>query len=256
MCDTDNNVNAMADAKPAPEAEVKPEVKPEAKPAEEVKTETIGDVLETKPKEEKSDSVPLAAFLEVKNDNKELKKELVALQRKIDAGASAEEVSEDIDAIGEEFGVDKKFLKKLSTAIEKRADKLAEQKLEKTLGPLNERERSAKIDKIFKEHFDKAMTDMPEYAEIVNPAVIKALSLDPSNQNKTFTQLIEETYGKALPAGKRTLETTTPRGGKSPDGIDYERAKKDQKYFAEIMSDPDLKKEYNASLVARVGGHL
>jgi hypothetical protein len=246
------------EAKPAPAVEVKPEVKTEEKaPAAEVKAETIGDVLETKDKKEKKEeTVPLAAFLEVKNDNKELRKDLTALQRKIEAGATTEDVKADIDAIGEEFGVDKNFLKKLASAIRKEADKDAEEKLATRIKPIEEKERAAKIDKVFNEHFKKAMAEMPEYADIVNPDVIKALSLQPSNQNKTFPQLIEETYRKALPAGKRTLETTTPRGGKSPEAIDFDRARKDPKYFDEIMADPDLKKEYNANLTERIGSTL
>lgn len=244
------------EAKPAP-AEVKPEVKAEEKPVAEVKTETIGEVLDTKDKKkDDKETVPLASLLEVKNDNKQLKKDLADLQRKIEAGATTEEVDADINAIGKEFGVDEKFLNKLAKAIRKEADKDAEGRLASRLKPLEEKERAAKIDKVFAQHFDKAMEEMPEYAGIVNRDVIKALSLDPSNQNKTFQQLIDDTYGKALPAGKRTLETAVHRGGKSPEGIDFERAKKDSKYFEEIMSDPDLKKEYNSNLISRLGSAL
>lgn len=247
-----------ADAAAAAEAEAKAKADADAKAAEEAAAkakETIGDVLDPKDKKPEGKTVPEAAFLDLKNANKELKRDLAALQRSIEEGASAEDVSADIDAIGEEFGVDKKFLKKLATAIRKDADKDAEEKLAGRLKPLEAKERQDKIDKVFGTHFDKAMAEMPEFASVVNRDVIKSLSLDPANQNKTFAQLIEDTYGKAVP-GKRTLETTTARGGKSNDPIDYTRAVKDPAYFSEIMSNPDTKKEYNAGLTERLSSSL
>jgi hypothetical protein len=99
------------------------------------------------------------------------------------------------------------------------------------------------------------MAEMPEYSAIVNKDVIKTLSLDPANQNKTFQQLIEETYGNAL-GGKRTLETTTPRGGKALESVDFDRAKKDGKYLEEVLANPDTKKEYNEGLIGRLSAHL
>jgi hypothetical protein len=85
--------------------------------------------------------------------------------------------------------------------------------------------------------------------------VIKTLSLDPKNSNKTISQLIEETYGNALP-GKRSIEQNKPGGSKESGEIDFDRAKKDGSYFKEIMADPGLKKKYNDNLIGRVGGHL
>lgn len=255
MDEKEQQAAAAAAAEAEAKAKADAEAKAAADKAEAAKKETIGQVLDTKEKKEQK-TVPEAAFLDLKSDNKQLKKDLADLQRKIEAGASKEDVSADIESIGEEFGVDKKFLNKLASAIRKEADKDAEERLTGRLKPLEEKERAAKIDKVFAQHFDKAMEEMPEYAGIVNRDVIKALSLDPSNQNKTFQQLIDDTYGKALPAGKRTLETAVHRGGKSPEGIDFERAKKDSKYFEEIMSDPDLKKEYNSNLISRLGSAL
>jgi len=96
---------------------------------------------------------------------------------------------------------------------------------------------------------------MPEYENLVNREVIKVLSLDPKNANKTFAQLIEETYGKAI-TGKRTIETTKPGGGKEPTEIDFDKALKDTEYFKEIMSNPTLKKKYNDSISSRVSRYL
>lgn len=210
---------------------------------------TIGEVLDERKPDPKV--VPEAAFLEMKKDNKELRKELKDLRTAIESGATKAEVSADIAALGEKYGVDKAFLSELASTIRKDVDADTDSKIK----PLTAQDKANRIDKVFATHFDKAMAEMPEFAGVVNREVIKTLSLDPSNANKTFSQLIEETYGNAI-GGKRTLETTTHRGGKSPEHVDIDRASRDGKYLAEVLSNPDTKKEYNEGLINRLGSHL
>ena len=95
------------------------------------------------------------------------------------------------------------------------------------------------------------MEKMPDFKGLADPDVIKTLSLDPKNANKTLTQIVEDTYGNFL-TGRRTVETTTPRGGKEPEKIDFARMTKDPSYYKEVMSDPDRKKEYNNNLHERL----
>ena len=257
----------MADAPKAPEQEQKPhpeEVTPKVPPApeapkpEEKKEPTLSEVLpaaaaapEVPKKPEAAETVPLATFLEVKNDNKELRADLKKLEEKVNAGATKVEVAEDIAALGEEYGVDKQFLARLTGAIQARVKGEAATEVQETLRPIQEADRKQKFDEAFKTHFGKALEAMPEFKDIVNPEVIKTLSLQPANANKTFTQLIEETYGNAVP-GKRSIETTQPGGGKEPEPIDYAKAAKDQTYLAEILKDPVRKAEYNKDLAKRL----
>jgi hypothetical protein len=70
---------------------------------------------------------------------------------------------------------------------------------------LIEKQKKEEIDKIFQKYFTLAMDTMPEYKNIVDPLVIKELSLKSENGNKTFQQLITETYASKLPV--KTLET-------------------------------------------------
>jgi hypothetical protein len=214
----------------------------------EQKEQTIGEVLETKPEEPKEKpTIGLDKFLEIKKENKQLAKALKDLEAKLDTGATSEEISDDLNDLAEEFDVDKKFLSKLEKKIESRL----ESKFESKLKPLTEEKTIKRIDEAFKTHFTKALEEMPEYTNIVNPDVIKQLSLNPANSKKTFQQLIEETYGNAL-GGKRTIETSQPRGGKEPTEIDFERARKDTAYFNEVMSNPTLKAKYNSSIESRL----
>jgi len=62
-----------------------------------------------------------------------------------------------------------------------------------------ETSKQVQIDIIFNKYFDLAMQDLPEYKDIVDPDVIKKISLNPVNKDKTFNQIIIETYSKDLP---------------------------------------------------------
>lgn len=222
--------------------EVTPEVA-EITPAEEVPTEAATEVEKTEAptiseivKEatpEKVDTVPLSVFLELK---KELKEEQ---RKKTETPAQR---ATNLDAIADKYNVDKDFLNDISAVL--KAETEAE------LRPLKEKEKQAQIDAAFSKHFTAALADMPEYEGMVNPDVIKTLSLDPKNANKTFKQIIEDTYSTAI-SGKRTIESTKPGGGKESQPLDFARAKKDSEYFDEVMADPKLKAEYNAQMLVK-----
>jgi hypothetical protein len=216
------------------------------------KEETVEEALGTKVKEVAPPTVGLDKFLELKNDNKELRKDLKALTDKLEAGATKAEVSDDIAAIAEEFGVDKTFLGKLAASIKSQADKDAEDRIASKMAPIEEKERREKIDNAFNLHFKGAIERQPEYAEVANPLVIKVMSLMPENASKTFSQLLEEAYGNSI-QGKRTIETTKPGGGKEPQPIDTARATSDPAYYEEIMANPTMKAEYNKGLAKRLG---
>lgn len=243
----------------------------EAKPTEK-KSPTVAEAMgedgtakkpagEAKPT---GDTVPLATFLEEKTGRKDAEKRAEALQKIIDGGASDAEIATQIEATATELGLDPVALKKLTgiiaTSVRKgvvaEAGEKAKADVQDKLKPIEERDRAARIDATFTKHFDAAMADMPELKDVVNRDVIKKLTLDPDNANKTFRQIIEDTYGNAAP-GKRTIEANkSPGGSKDPEAIDFDRAQKDTAYFAEIMKDPAQKKKYNEGLAGRIGKSL
>lgn len=197
------------------------------------------------------ETVGLDKFLELKKENKEFKKSIKDLQDTIAKGATKAEVSADIDSLSQEYpDVDKSFLTKLASTIKAQAEKDIEDKIESRLKPFEQKEKAEKLDAAFNKHFNLALDKMPEFKEVVNPEVIKTLSLMPKNSNKTFSEIIEETYGNAL-TGKRTIEKTTPGGGKESEPLDFDKARQNGEYFAQIMATPALKKEYNDLMLKR-----
>lgn len=247
------------EVKKAPEGEdmntdpAKTEAAPEPKATPEAKKDvTVSEALETKeaePKKAEPRVVPEATFLEVK-------KELKELRQAIKDGATKSEVSSDLKSIADKYNLDEGFLGELATVLESKNKAKLEEELSSKLKPIQEKERSEKIDKAFTEHFSKAMESMPEYEGVVNKDVIKSLSLDPTNANKTFAQIIEESYGH-LVQGKRTIDHNSPQAGRSDNTeVDFDRAKKDTKYYSEVMANPVLKKKYNEGLTDRLKSAL
>lgn len=242
----------MVEEPKAPQAEdKKPEttVPPvEAKKEEPKIEEKVGEILNPKePPQKEGRMVPESVFIELKKDNKELRQSLNDLVIAIRSGTSKSEVSEDLEKIAEEHNVDIAFLNKLAKSIRSSVEADMASKMK----PIQDRENQEKIDKIFKEHFGKTLEAMPEYKGIVKEDVIKALSLSPENANKTFAQIIEETYGHLIP-GKKTIESQGGRGGGEITEIDFDKVKTDTEYFKEIMANPELKKKYNEGLVKRL----
>lgn len=212
--------------------------------------QTIGDVLETKevPVEKHVNTIPESAFLSEKKARKEAEKRIKDLEDQIKNGSSQREVSDDIASIAKEYDIDPSFLDKLEKSIRSKTERELKDEISSKFKPIEEQEKQARIDKVFQEHYGLAIQSMPEFSNIVNPGVIKALSLLPQNANKTFAQLIEETYGGAI-TGKRTIQSTTPGGGKDPAPLDYDRANKDSAYFDEVMANPKLKAEFNEKML-------
>lgn len=249
-----------------PDEPKKPE-DPVIDPAEKIEEKTVGAIIDevdpkepdgTKKPDDTADAevVPLAAFLEMKNDNKEMKKALKELTDQIQAGdLSKTEITADIKALAEEFDVDPKFISKFKAAILAEATAKADKKVEDVTKPilareegLTKKERDQKIHEAFTKHYDAALETMPEYADIADAATIKALSLLPENAKKTFPQLIEATYGKAI-VGKRTIDPIKPNGGKDDEPLDMARARQDTEYFKEVMANPTMKAEYNKRML-------
>lgn len=238
-------------AKPAPEkTEVKPEekkpteVKPEEKKAEPEKTieEMKGDEKPAAP-----NMVPESAFLGEKKARKAAEKELKALRDLVEGGGSKSEISASIAELAEEHDIDKNFLQKFASAIKAETEKELD---EKYSSRFESKDKQEKFDTIFNKAYQVALERAPEYKDLANSSVIKSLSVLPENAKKTLTQILEETYGNAV-SGKRTIEHTSPGGGKDPEPLNFEKARKDSKYFDEVMADPALKKEYNKLMLEK-----
>jgi len=223
------------------------EVVPEQK-----QQETINDIVQ-EPKETPKETVGLDKYMTEKKARQAAEKKIADLEQAIKDGATQKEISSDIEAIGNEYGVDKDFLVKLTKSIKSELGSEFDSKLK----PITEEKEKVKFDSTFNQKLNDALENMPEYKNIVNPDMLKQLVLarDGSgkliNGNISMEQLIENTYVNAL-GGKRVLETTTPRGRQEPLEVDFEKARTDSAYFGEVMANPTLRAKYNSNIEKRL----
>ena len=207
--------------------------------------ETIGDIIAPKEAVPKVESVPMARLNKEINRKKELETEVAALKEQL-AGKSQGQIDKSIQELAAEHNVDPEFLDKFAANVRSQL----EQSFEEKLRPITDKEKALARDAKFAEVYNKTLGEMPEFKDVADMSVIKQLALNPANAGKTFPELMEETYGRFV-QGKRSIESTVPRGGNAPGALDYAKAQKDKAYFAEVMSDPKLKAEYNAEMIKR-----
>lgn len=188
--------------------------------------ETVGSYQdEEKPKENKvPENVPKARLDKEIQRRKDLETELAELKREKDADSTVSDTEKDPEV----------------------------KELAKQLAEIQEKEKRAERDAKLAAGLNKALEAAPEFKDIANADVIKQMALNPANKDKTFVQLLEEAYGNAL-GGRRTIETTTPRGGAKDTKVDIDRACKDSEYRREVLANPDLRKQYNESIQDRIG---
>lgn len=188
--------------------------------------ETVGSYQdEEKPKENKvPENVPKARLDKEIQRRKDLETELAELKREKDADSTVSDTEKDPEV----------------------------KELAKQLAEIQEKEKRAERDAKLAAGLNKALEAAPEFKDIANADVIKQMALNPANKDKTFVQLLEEAYGNAL-GGRRTIETTTPRGGAKDTKVDIDRARKDSEYRREVLANPDLRKQYNESIQDRIG---
>lgn len=250
MCDIVKTYKTMAE-----EAKVDAQVA-ESKATETEKTvekskedtqKTVGEMAEGVTPKEDPRVVDEHIFVAEKKARKAAEKELKELRKTIEDGATKAEINDSVDAIADEHNIDKGFLKKLVSTIKAETEKDLDAKY---LTKIEQKERVEKFDSVFSKAFDKAIERTPDFKNIANPEIIKVLATQPSNSKKTISELLEETYGNAI-VGKRTIETTSPNGGKEPEPINFAKAEKDIEYFKEIMADPKKKAEYNQRMLSK-----
>lgn len=182
-------------------------------------------------KDNNGETVPLSAFLDIKKEVKKLQKQLS------EKTITDEEVGESLNELLDSYDVDPKFVK----SFLKIAKEEARKELQPEIDNLRNKDRATNVQSTLKKMLNDSITRNPEYQEVVNEDVILQLANDPKNRKKTMSQLIEETYGKVLERGSRSIETQT--GGRNkPSEPDFNKMTESEE--SEVYKDPELRKKY------------
>jgi hypothetical protein len=248
----------VAKAEEAQESTLQPESTETPEKTVETTEKPLGEILQDEPEKEsvKPDFKELYKTerrekRQTQSELKELKEKIREIEESRYDGVSDKEIKSSMDDLSEEYNVDKDFLKKQSKILKEEIRAEMQEELKRNLEPLSQREKEKKYVEDVTTYFNNAIEKMPEFKDVANLQAIIDLGRLPKNQQKTVTQLIEETFGSAI-TGKKTIESSNVRGTVESTEVDYDLAKKDTAYFKEIMANPELKKKYNAGLAKRV----
>ena len=219
-------------------------------PTEEAKDGTVakelGEIevapLDT-PKKNSPETVPLAVYLELKDDLKSLKQEIKdskESKHKTVAVAGLDELTKKYPDVSESFIVDM-----LNSATSE-----ATRKIEEKYSPIIERQENEKkqaaFDKAFDNIYNKALQDNPDLPKTIDKELIKELTSTPKYRNIPVADILVKMYGVAQ-AGKPSSEDEARTGAdKVDDVVDFSKITKDQK--TAVMADANARTKYFAWL--------
>lgn len=208
-----------------------PIVNPEAEAIAPVEGSVAAIETPIAPKEE---TVPLGTFLELKDELKDIKKQLkenAAPQSKAETNATIKDLATRYPDVNQDF------IRDIVSAATLETEAKFKPQLERQE---NERQQ-ATFDKKFDDIYNSALAENPDAKE-VNKEAIKALALSPQYNNTPVTELIKMLYPVGT-VGRATTENNMRVTGATIDAmVDIDRITPEQR--TQIMDDPSLRKAY------------
>lgn len=227
----------MDETKVTPEAE---EIALPVIPTEEKKVE--GTVEALLPKEGVTPEpkvVPEAAFLSLKNELKELKREL-----KETRGSEQRAVlSAGIDELSKKYpDVSPEFIQDMLSSATKEATRTIEEKYTPIIQKQEQKEQQIAFDKAFDNLFEKTIQDNPELPKSVDKDVVKALAITPQYRNTPLADILIKLYGQNI-QGKSSSENDMRTGADRVDDIvSFDKITAEQ--LKVVKADPKLREKY------------
>lgn len=199
----------------------------------EIKTQVAPEIKETK-----TETVPLAVFLELKDELKSLKhdiKEAKSSERASVAVRGINELSQKYPDVNSDFIQD----------ILNSATNEATKKIEEKYTPIIERQENEKkqiaFDKAFDTLFTKALEDNPDLPRNIDKDAIKELAITPKYRNIPVADILIKMYSTGEGKSSSENETRTS-AGKVSDVVTFDKITDEQR--REVMADPKARTKY------------
>ena len=242
FCMNKNQTNASQDVGEETEEVIDTQDQPQkTSEVPDEKETTLGDLLDNESEEDgsqtvpvkdnKGEEVPLYALISMKEEIKDLKRQLAS------KNITKSEANESLDELLNSYEVDPSFVKDLLKIAKDEARKELQPEIDKVKAS----EKTKNVQSSLKKMLASAVDKNSEYADIINENVILTLANDPKNRNKTMSQLIDETYGKVLERGSKSIESHSSVRNKS-DEPDFNNMTEAEE--TAVYNDPELKKKY------------
>lgn len=224
----------MAEPIVTPEAE---EIAPEGTVA--------AEIAKVAPEATKEETVPLKVYLALKDDVKELKKEI----RDSKESAKPRVTIEGVKDLAKKYpDVDEEFIADILSSATSRAKVEIDEKYAPILTKQDEKEKAQAFNTAFDNVYSKALQDNPDLpVDRIDKDVVKALALTPAYQKTPIADIIVKLYGGQT-AGRATTENDT-RGGadREIDTVDLSKPLTREQEDA-VLADPVARKKYFDSL--------
>ena len=235
----------------AEEPNVTPEAEVIAPPIESVAEIANAPVVETEvvpvtPASAKApETVPLAVYLELKDDMKTLKQEIKESKNSDKATVEVEGIE---DLAKKYPDVNHEFIRDMVTS----ATKVAESKYNKIIEEQDNEKKKAAFNTAFDALFTKTTGEMPGLPKNIDKEMIKELSLTPKYRNVPLAKILTTMYGEPVEEGKASSENEARSSAdKVEDIVSFDRITPEQK--REIMADDKARTKYFAWLDQHVG---
>lgn len=222
----------------ADETKVTPEAEIIAPKEGTVEAEIVKET-ETKEVKKDADTVPLSVYLSLKDDVKELKKEI---KESKDSNKSTV-ILDGVEDLAKKYpDVDKDFINDILTSATTKAQKEIDTKYSPIIQKQEAEKAKEAFDKAFDKVYDKAISENADLPKNIDKEAIKALALTPGYKNTPISEILTKIYG-GVDTGTATTENDTRAAGDTGDVvIDFEKMSAEQK--DKVMEDPKSRKKY------------
>lgn len=213
---------------PTPEASEK-----EEQPNEE---KTIGELKEPK-KEAVDKTVPLATYMGEKKKRQELEKRITDLEAPVDSSSAQD--------LADEFGVSLDAVSKIAKSV--KAEVMGE--IEPKIHAIEETRTQAEEAKLLNDLYQVAIDKNPELGKVANKDSILQLAQLDKNQDKTMSQILQDTYGMLYEDNtpRQSMETSRTGAESTPAKVDFDKlSTMSPDKQREVLDNPKTKAEYNS----------
>ena len=207
--------------------------------AEVIKTEGETPKVDILKADKVSETVPLAVYLELKDDMKSLKEEV-----KNSRGSEKNSVQiQGLEEIANKYpDVNREFIQDLLGSATKEATK----KIEEKYNPIIEKAENERKQEVFNKAFDslyeKTIKDLPGLPSNIDKELIKELAITPKYRNVPLVDILNKMYSKPE-EGKDSSENDTRNGSDVTDEVvSFDRITPEQRKV--IMEDPKARHKY------------
>lgn len=202
--------------------------------AEIKKDEQVAPVEPKKP-----DTVPLAVYLELKEDLKALKQEI-----KESKGSERSRVAnEGVSDLAKKYpDVNEDFINDILSSATSKATKEIEAKYSPIIEKQERVEKQAIFDRAFDNLYNKAILDNPDLPDTIDKELVKELALTPKYRNIPLSDILVKMYGNINVSKSSSENDMRSSSDRVSEVADFAKITPEQR--SSIMEDPKARAKY------------